>query len=175
MGGIHSNVRDLLRYINAFLEPPEGEMGHAIELAWQIHQPPLSKADFAKGLGWNVAHDGHTRFHNGQTGGFHSSLFLDRRSRSGVIVLANTSSMEVDVLAESLIRMLMGMKENPRKFEHLAKVSAETVQRYVGRYQLAPNVIFTVTAKGRETLCRVDGATELSSLPSLREKNGSIG
>lgn len=107
----------MLNYIQAHLEPPENDLGKAIELDWKIHQKPIRPEDFAMGLGWHVARDGNTRWHNGQTGGYHSMVLIDRRSKSGVVVLSNTATAEVDRLAEDLIRLLAGSDIKPRTFE----------------------------------------------------------
>lgn len=116
-GGIRSTVDDMLNYIQAHLDPPENDLGKAIELDWKIHQKPIRPEDFAMGLGWHVARDGNTRWHNGQTGGYHSMVLIDRRSKSGVVVLSNTATAEVDRLAEDLIRLLAGSDIKPRTFE----------------------------------------------------------
>jgi serine-type D-Ala-D-Ala carboxypeptidase/endopeptidase len=163
-GGIRSTVDDMLNYIQAHLDPPENDLGKAIELGWKIHQKPIHSEDFAMGLGWHVARDGNTRWHNGQTGGYHSMVLIDRRSKSGVVVLSNTATGEVDKLAEDLIRMLAGGKVTPRTFEKekAVKVSREVMQKYVGRYELAPTFIFTV--KLDEDRLMVD----LTGQPALR-------
>jgi len=161
-GGIRSTVHDMLNYIQAHLDPPQNDLGKAIELGWKIHQKPIRSEDFAMGLGWHVARDGNTRWHNGQTGGYHSMVLIDRRSKSGVVVLSNTATGEVDKLAEDLIRMLAGGKVTPRTFEKAVKVSREVMWKYVGRYELAPAFIFTV--KLDEDRLMVD----LTGQPALR-------
>jgi len=49
-GGIRSTANDMLRLAQANLSPPENDLGKAIELAWQIHQPPITPDGFAMGL-----------------------------------------------------------------------------------------------------------------------------
>ncbi len=114
-GGIRSTTSDMLKFIKAQLHPPQDQLGQAIELAWQQHLP--SKGDaFAIGLGWHIAHDGQTRWHNGQTGGYHSILFVDRSIDAGVILLSNTASGQTDALAESIMRSIAGGEIEPQKF-----------------------------------------------------------
>lgn len=146
-GALRSTVDDMVRYARAHLNPPAGPGGKAIELAWQVHQPGIADGDFAVGLGWHVARDGSTRWHNGQTGGYHSMLLVNRPLRIGVVVLSNTATMEVDQLAEQLVRMLAGVPEKPRSFEKSVSidVAPEKMKRLVGQYQLAPNFALTVT------------------------------
>lgn len=156
-GAIRSNVQDLLTFSRAQLNPPAGKLGCAIDLAWQVHQKPLEEGDFALGLGWHVARDGATRWHNGQTGGYHSAMFINRNLDIAVVVLANTATGEVDTLAEQLTRMLAGANEAPREFEKLIAVSPEKMQRYAGKYQLAPGVAFTVSVQGDQLLVGLTG------------------
>lgn len=147
-GAIRSTVDDMLKYARAHLQPPDGQLGEAIELAWRVHQPAVSQDGFAMGLGWHVARDGATRWHNGQTGGYHSMVLINREANAAVVVLANTATGEIDVLAEQLLRMLLGAAEKPRLFEKSVKVPSEQMQRLAGRYQLAPDFILTVRVEG---------------------------
>jgi serine-type D-Ala-D-Ala carboxypeptidase/endopeptidase len=109
-----------------------------------VHQPSERPELFSLGLGWHVARDGSTRWHNGQTGGYHAMLMVHRPAKVAVVLLANTATMEVDVLAEQLARMLVGSPEQPREFPKTVTVAADQMERLVGRYQLAPTFILTV-------------------------------
>jgi serine-type D-Ala-D-Ala carboxypeptidase/endopeptidase len=62
--------------------------------------------------------------------------------------LANTATMELDALAEQIIRMLAGEPVSPRSFEKPIEVDRPIMQRYVGRYELVPGFIFTVSVDG---------------------------
>ncbi len=146
-GGIRSSAKDILRLAKANLSPPTGKMGDAIELAWRIHQQALTKGDRAMGLGWAIDEDGKTRMHNGQTGGYHSIVLVNRDNQTSVVVLANTATTEVDKLAQDVMRLLAGKNVQPRKFEKTVKVLPTVMQRYVGRYELAPGVVFTVASQ----------------------------
>ena len=71
-GGIHATMRDMMRFAKAQLNPPPGKLGEAIELAWK-QQHDADASGPAMGLGWMIAGDGQTRWHNGQTGGSHAA------------------------------------------------------------------------------------------------------
>jgi serine-type D-Ala-D-Ala carboxypeptidase/endopeptidase len=165
-GAVRSTVDDMLLYARAHLHPPADQVGEAIELAWAIHQPPLKNSDFAMGLGWHVARDGSTRWHNGQTGGYHSMILINRSSDLAVVVLSNTATMEIDVLAEQLVRALMGASEQPRQFPKSVSVSAEQMQRLVGRYQLAPNFILTAKIEDEKLMVGATGQPFLQVFPA---------
>jgi CubicO group peptidase (beta-lactamase class C family) len=144
-GGVRSTVNDMLLFAAANLAPPKDKLGEAIEMAWSVHQKPIKKGETALGLGWHLAPDG-TRWHNGQTGGYHSMILINRKTKSGVILMTNTATGEVDQLAADILRMVSGAKVAPRKFEKVVDIPAEKLQKFVGRYQLAPRVLFTVDA-----------------------------
>jgi D-alanyl-D-alanine-carboxypeptidase/D-alanyl-D-alanine-endopeptidase len=84
-------------------------------MAWVLHQNPIEKGDASLGLGWHLTSDG-TRWHNGQTGGDHSMILINRLSKSSVILMTNTSTGEVDHLATDFFKMISGAKVAPRKF-----------------------------------------------------------
>ena len=155
-GGVRTTVNDLLLFAAANLAPPKGKLGEAIELAWTIHQKPIKKGDAPLGLGWHVTPDG-TRWHNGQTGGFHSMILINRKSKSSVIVMTNTATMEVDQLAADILRMISGAKVAPRKFEKAIDVAAEALQKFVGSYELAPGALFTVKAMDGKLMIGLTG------------------
>ena len=114
-GGVRSTVNDLLLLAAANLVPPHDKLGEAIEMAWTVHQKPINAGDASLGLGWHVTPDG-THWHNGQTGGYHSMLRIDRNTNAGVILLTNTATRDVDPLASDVLRMLSGEKVAPRDF-----------------------------------------------------------
>ncbi len=87
------------------LPVPENEVGAAIELAWQKHYVGAN-GEPSMGLGWHLQGDGSTRIHNGQTGGYHSIILIDRETQSAVVLLANTATNAVDALAFELMGML---------------------------------------------------------------------
>ncbi len=169
-GGIRSTMDDMLKFAAANLEPPEGELGQAIELAWGIHQKPLAKDDFAMGLGWHFARDGITHFHNGQTGGYHSMLFLNRKLKLAVIILSNSATMELDRLAEDLFKVVAGAKVNPREFEKTVKVPVEVMQRYVGKYQIIPEFVLSVSVVDDKLMIGATGQPTFQVYPRSETK-----
>jgi CubicO group peptidase (beta-lactamase class C family) len=114
-GGIRSTVDDLLTFLSAQLAPPEGDLGEAINLAWNVHWRPERPKAPAMGLGWHVARNGSTRWHNGGTGGYHSMMLASREAPAAVVVLCNTASFDVDRLAEDLLRVVTGTPVEPRQ------------------------------------------------------------
>lgn len=119
-GGLRSSVRDMLRLLAAHLDPPDGKLGAAIERAWTIQPDPQEQPPFSMGLGWFLARDGQTRWHNGQTGGYRAMALVRREPPLAVVVLANSATSEVDRLAEDVFRLLDGQHVEPRLFPNQA-------------------------------------------------------
>lgn len=153
-GGIHATIRDMLRFAQAQLSPPSGKIGEAIELAWK-KQHDADKSGPAMGLGWLIRSDGQTRWHNGQTGGSHSAIFINRDLHFAVVVLCNTAlnlfgPNEVDQLAKQLQRKAAGQESNPEPKETADQgsaplaIDAKLRHRLEGRYQVMPGLVFTV-------------------------------
>ncbi len=149
-GGIHATIRDMLRFAQAQLTPPPGKLGDAMELAWK-QQRDADASGPAMGLAWMIAGDRQTRWHNGQTGGSHSAIFINRELRCAVVVLCNTAVMkEVDQLAMQLVLKAAGQESKPKTKEKSDNKSGDLVidakhrHRLEGRYQLTPSFIFTV-------------------------------
>ncbi|QDV44151.1 Beta-lactamase precursor [Stieleria neptunia] len=163
-GGIRSTVTDMLRFANANLDPPDSDLGNALQLAWKQHRAGDAK-DFAMGLGWHIARDGSTRWHNGQTGGYHAMLFVSREVPAAVVLLTNTATMEVDRLAEDLIRMLAGAAVQPRTFQSAIEVPIATMKRCEGRYQIAPGVVFDVNVVNDRLMVQLTGQPAFQVFP----------
>lgn len=148
-GGIRASMRDMMRFAKAQLTPPDNNLGKAIELAWKKHTDADASGS-AMGLGWMIMVDGQTRWHNGQTGGYHSALFINRATKTAAIILCNTAVVkEIDELAIKIIRKAAGENVD-RKRELASKNSGKPEDdpkyrsRLEGKYKLAPNFIFTV-------------------------------
>jgi len=177
-GSVCTTVNDMLLFAAANLAPPQDKLGEAIEMAWTIHQKPITKGDPSLGLGWHVTPDG-THWHNGQTGGYHAMMLINRKFNSSVILLTNTSTEEVDRLSADIFRMIVGAKVAPRKFEtandgladasqkneKTVDVSAEALRKFVGRYELAPGIVFTVTTKNGKLLVGLTGQPSYEVFP----------
>jgi CubicO group peptidase (beta-lactamase class C family) len=154
-GGIHATMRDMMRFAKAQLTPPPGKLGEAIELAWK-EQSKADESGPAMGLGWMIAGDGQTRWHNGQTGGSHAAIFINRELKCAVVVLCNTALLnEIDQLATQMVQKAAGIDVKPPPGETAAKkpvakdagalgIDEKHRRRLAGRYQLTPNFIFDV-------------------------------
>lgn len=163
-GAIRGSVNDMAKFMKANINPPDNEIGNAINLAWK-KSLDATKQHSAMGLGWMIAADGSTRWHNGRTGGYQAMMLVSRQLKTGVVLLSNTAGSEIDPLAESIFQMAVGMSVKPRQFVKEVDVDEKFVQRLVGKYRLAKGVIIDVTAKGNRMTAQITGQQALSIVP----------
>lgn len=89
-GAIRSNARDMIRFVEANLNPSATSIGPALEQAQKIHFDSFGEH---VGLGWQVRRTVQGPvfvWHNGGTGGYASFVGFDREHQTGVVVLSST-------------------------------------------------------------------------------------
>lgn len=89
-GGIKSTMNDMIRYAKANMSTAPTMLEKAMQLS---HRPTYSGKDNTVGMGWHVIAGKHRTivWHNGQTGGYYSMMYLEPATGKAVIVLSNTS------------------------------------------------------------------------------------
>jgi CubicO group peptidase (beta-lactamase class C family) len=139
-GAVSSTLSDLMRFAAAMLRPAESPLREAIELAWAKQELAASVGPGGSGLGWMLAGDGRTRWHNGMTGGFHAALFVSRELGVATVVLTNRSDPSGSQLGESLIRRAAGLPErpNPNRDRPEVALSAAQLDRCTGTFRISP-------------------------------------
>jgi serine-type D-Ala-D-Ala carboxypeptidase/endopeptidase len=155
-GGIRSTLDDMMLFAEATLHPPKGHLGQVIDLAWREHKPARD-GQFAMGLGWMIAKDGSTRWHNGRTGGYQAMILVSREYQCATVLLCNTAGAPTDALAEQIIQTAIGLNVQPRTFQDEFQTDPQVVQRLKGKYQLAPGVIITVEEKDGRITAQLTG------------------
>lgn len=160
-GAVRSTVNDMLKLIAAHVDPASSPLKVAIQLASRRRRMiPGTGRSIA--LGWLIAADGTTLWHNGQTGGYSASLFVNPGLKKGVVVLANGADSTVDVLGERLLQALAGMNVQPPKVRPSIPLAEAQLDRLVGNYPSTAG--FTIAVTHRE-----DGLfAQLTGQPAAR-------
>lgn len=155
-GGLRSDARDLLTLLDAFREAPagEGELARALELATTVRHPLPSGVGVA--LAWNLAADGHTYLHTGQTAGFSCFVSFDRRAGTEVVVLANGSTTRILELGVAALRRLLGIAGPPLAGAAPLRRTPAELEPLVGRYA-SPVVAVEVTRDADRLYARIPG------------------
>jgi CubicO group peptidase (beta-lactamase class C family) len=155
-GGIRSTAKDMIPFIQAWLHPPEGTLGQAMDLAWKESLPAKDR-DLAMGLGWMIARDGSTRWHNGMTGGFQSILYVSRKHDAGVILLSNTADSHGDKIGDQILRTILGQTVKPTVLAAGPELDPEEWKRLPGRYRLSREVVIEVWVKNGRMQVQLTG------------------
>jgi CubicO group peptidase (beta-lactamase class C family) len=106
-GALRSTATDLLRFLEANLDPGHSPLADQLE---RTQQPRVGRPGrWGVGLGWSIARPpqaaGPVLWHNGGTSGFRSFAALDREAGTAVVVLSNTAR-SVDRLGLRLLKAL---------------------------------------------------------------------
>jgi len=129
---------------------PAGGAGHEVAHGWHVH----------------TAHDREIVWHNGGTGGYRSWIGFEPKSRTGVVVLSNASTgAGVDDIGRHLLVRALPLLPAPKVRKEVA-VDPTLLQRYVGRYELAPNFILNITRDGKSLFVQATGQPRFDLFPS---------
>ena len=167
-GALRSTANDMLKFLAAILGYEElpltktaasmlkarrttGKPGLDIALAW--HVTKVNGRDMV--------------WHNGGTGGFRSFLGYDPERRVGVVVLSNASMgpAGVDDIGVHVLDKSSKLVEPPKQRMKM-KLDAAVLDRYTGRYQLAPQFILNVTREGDRLFVQATGQPNLEVFAS---------
>jgi hypothetical protein len=123
------------------------------------------------GLAWLIAKasDGEIVWHNGGTGGYRSFFGYDAKSRVGIVVLSNTfTGAGVDDIGMHLLDSHVPLLPAPREHKEIT-LDPKIFDGYVGRYQLAPNFILTVTREGDQLFTQATGQAKVQVFPESQK------
>jgi CubicO group peptidase (beta-lactamase class C family) len=164
-GAWHASTRDLMRLAAAALSPAETPVGAALALATEPRRP-TSSPGLLIGLGWHIHERGDQRiiWHNGSTGGYHAYVGFNRSLGLAAAVVANTS-VAIDDIGQHLVDPASPVRHPPPPRPTVA-VSADTLRRYAGRYQLAPGALLTVTFEDGGLQAQITGQSRYRIHPA---------
>lgn len=142
-GAVRSTVRDMLRFVQAQIEPPEGPLGRAIA-ATHAPRAPANMAGEQVALGWLVETATGTVWHNGQTGGYHSYAAFQKDRRRGVVVLASSATDDAERLGLGALAYLAGQFYEPPALPVDLPFDATALAELAGRYRTRDGSMLTV-------------------------------
>jgi CubicO group peptidase (beta-lactamase class C family) len=149
-GALRSTANDLLNFLAANLGQKPTPLSPAMA-SMLVTRRPTPNPRMKVALAWHIvsADDGRELvWHNGGTGGYRSFLAFDPKNHSGVVVLSNMSTNEgVDDIGLHLLDPSSPLLP-PKKGRKKIAVDPAVLERYAGKYQLAPTFIITITREG---------------------------
>ena len=170
-GALRSTADDMLAFVAANLgvAPVPRELAEAIAAS---HEKRAAAATGESGvaLGWHVARKSRLVWHNGQTGGYHAFCGFSPDRKLGVVICANTATGLVDELADALLKRIAGQPAEPLALRQPVKVAAESLERLVGKYALAPTFALAITREDDQLFCQATNQPRFRIYPESEAK-----
>ena len=110
-------------------------------------------------------HDTEIIGHNGETGGFHCAIGFNPEKKTGVVVLSNSKN-DIDDIGFHILDPRYEL-QTVRK---LVKIAPELLGDYVGKYQLRPGFIITVTTENEKLMVQATGQPKFEVYPETETK-----
>ena len=161
-GALRSSVSDLLLFARAFLDE-DGPLRDAARLA--SHGAWRAPSGVELGLGWNLALDGNTWFHDGLTAGFAAFVSFDRKNGTAVVALANGSTPRVSEVGVAVVRHLLGIPVSPPAARIPAAVESSALERLAGDYDSRFGFTVHVTREEDRLYARIAGQPRYRLFP----------
>jgi hypothetical protein len=122
------------------------------------------------GLGWLIreAHGRTIHWHNGGTGGYHSFVGFDKERKTGVVVLSN-STHDIDDIGFHLLVPQLELATF-KAAAQAVEFDPELFDDYVGRYQLAPDFVLSVSRDGDRFYVQATGQGAIEVFPESESR-----
>lgn len=148
-GALRSTANDLITFLAANLGYKKSPVQPAMAAMLEVRVPGPA-LNFQQALGWHIMQrNGRDLvWKDGGTFGFGSFIGFDAKAKVGVVVLANSFSLTSAVADEVGLHLLdtsLPLAGAPVKERTAVAVDPKILEGYVGRYQLTPAFIITVT------------------------------
>jgi D-alanyl-D-alanine-carboxypeptidase/D-alanyl-D-alanine-endopeptidase len=162
-GALRSDADDLLTFLAANLGLRKSALAPAMA-DMRIKRAGGYAPNAEIGIVWNLLATpvGEIVFHNGATGGSRAFIGMDRARRRGIVVLVNGAAepaaddLGMHVLAGAPLSPAAPIPAAPHK-RPVVTLSPAQLDRVVGRYRLAPQLLLTVTRDGAQLLAQLSG------------------
>lgn len=163
-GALRSTVDDMLVFLAANLGLTKSPVSGAMEDS-HVQREEFGGPEMLIGLGWILRkqHEHTIHWHNGGTGGYHSFAGFDREHKRGVVVLSNSNN-DIDDIGFHLLVPAFELAQFKTAAE-AAEFDPERFDDYVGRYQLTPEFILSVTREGDRFYVQATGQGMLEVFP----------
>ena len=162
-GALRSTARDMLRLLTAAMglrETPlrETPLRRAFDLMLEKRRP-TGTPDLDIAMAWHVwtRYGTEIVWHNGGTGGYRSFAGYDPKTKTGVVVLCNTSFGVDDLGLHALEPKWPVARFRPPVDRKPVAVDEQLLQSYVGEYELRPGFTISVTRTGGRVYMEATG------------------
>jgi len=165
-GALRSTTTDLLTFLAANLGYTTSPLAPAMKAMLDLRRP-TGTADLEIALGWHVltAHGREIVWHNGGTAGYRTFIGFDRAARTGVVVLSNAGTAAgPDDIGRHLLDAGLPLLQAAAQHTEV-RIDPKLYDQYVGRYQLAPSMIMTVSKKDDRLYAQLTNQPQFEIFP----------
>jgi serine-type D-Ala-D-Ala carboxypeptidase/endopeptidase len=165
-GALRSTANDMLAFLAANLGYKKSPLAAAMAAMLKVRRPTGSPG-LEIALGWHIftSNGNDIIWHNGGTGGYRSFVGYDPKAGAGVVVLSNAETVTgVDDIGHHLMDKNFPLAAPPKAHKEIA-VDPKLFDGYVGRYQLAPEFILTITREGSHLFAQATGQGKAEIFP----------
>ncbi len=164
-GAIRSTAADMATFLSAAMGLVHTPLDSAFRLTEAIEFD--AGPGMRIGLGWHVIGPDSSAviWHNGGTGGYHAFIGFDPRRRVGVVVLSN-STLSIDDIGFHILNPALPLQT----VRAAIAMPAESLDAYVGTYQLAPTFAIAVRREGASLVAQATGQGANPIFPSARDE-----
>ena len=170
-GALRSTANDLMSFLAAEMgltsSPLQADMADTLAVRRPTGTPEMEQA-----LGWEVLHLPNADIvqHNGGTGGYHTLVAFNPKTKVGVVVLTNA---ETDAGADDIgLHILTGAPvlnlpppAPPPPERHAVTLDAKALDALTGTYVLAPQANIVVTRDGDHLMAQLTGQGAFEVFP----------
>jgi CubicO group peptidase (beta-lactamase class C family) len=171
--GLWTNPTDLANYIIETELALEGRSSKVLDKeSTKLRLSPYMNTDGAA-LGVFIEdYNGIKYFgHGGANEGFRSGYYGSMEGGNGLVIMVNSDNGEIIQELINSISTVYGFQglSKTRKIT-LADVSDKDLDSYLGRYQLTPQLILTITREGKKVYAQATGQSRIEAFPQTTTK-----
>jgi len=172
-GALRSSANDILTFLAANLGYTKTPLAAAMAAEVSIRRP-AGAPDMQIAYAWHIQtkNENSIIWHNGGTGGYRTYMGFDPKRRAGVVVLSNIASAAgPDDIGRHLLDASYPLEKAEPIQEHVeVTVDTKVFENYLGTYQLAPNLIMTMSRDGDRLFTQLTGQPKFEVFPEGERK-----
>lgn len=171
-GALRSSTNDMLTFLAAVMGYTQTPLGPAMARMVTTRYVTQNRG-LQIGLAWHISTSRDGRefvWHNGGTAGYRTFIGFEPKARTGIVVLSNAGTAAgPDDIARHLLDASSPLLA-PAKIRTEITVDPQVFDRYVGRYQFAPNVELAITRDSTRFFVQLTGQPAFQIFPESEKE-----
>jgi len=173
-GALRSDTEDMLTFLGAELGYVRTPLLPAMKAEWTTIRRPTDVPNMSVALAWHILsppYRDEVIWHNGGTGGYRTFMGFNPKMGVGVVVLTNAATARGgDDIGRYILNgtALALPPPDPAAGHHAVTLDPKTLDAYVGRYEVAPGAVITVTREGQRLMAQLPMQPHVTITPESR-------